>query len=128
VDAGVQRADGSLYGEKFLLDSGADVTVLSELVWKHLGLPAAPTATGFALVGISGSGAFVMVDTTLEFRRTDGAPARVRGRLAAFTQATGMDYSILGRDVLDNFDVILSRPRNEELFLAGNHRYQLIGP
>jgi hypothetical protein len=39
-----------------------------------------------------------------------------------------MDYSILGRDVLDHFDVILSRPRSEVLLLSGNHQYQVIGP
>jgi hypothetical protein len=32
---------------------------------------------------------------------------------------------ILGRDVLDNFDVILSRRRNEVLLLAPNHHYEV---
>jgi hypothetical protein len=35
------------------------------------------------------------------------------------------DRSILGRDVLDNFDLILSRRREEVLLLALNHRYQV---
>jgi hypothetical protein len=55
------------------------------MVWRHIGLPAASTPAGFSLVGIGGSSAFVMVDAVLEFRRTDGVPNRVRGRLAAFT-------------------------------------------
>jgi hypothetical protein len=128
VDAGVQKADGSLFDEKFLIDSGADVTVLSDIVWQQLGLPPAPNPPGFALAGISGRSAFVVVDTVLVFRRQDGLPARLRGRLAAFTQPTGMDYSILGRDVLDNFDVILGRQRREVILLAGNHQYQIAGP
>jgi hypothetical protein len=33
--------------------------------------------------------------------------------------------SILGRDVLDNFDVIVSRRRDEVLLLAPNHRYEV---
>jgi hypothetical protein len=49
-------------------------------------------------------------------------------KFAAFTQSTGMDYSILGRDVLDNFDVILGRQRREVVLLAGNHQNQIIGP
>lgn len=37
-----------------------------------------------------------------------------------------IDLSILGRDVLNNFDVIISRPRNEVLLLAPRHTYQVI--
>jgi hypothetical protein len=44
---------------------------------------------------------------------------------AAFTESTATDLSILGRDVLDNFDVITSRRRNAVLLLAGNHRFQI---
>jgi hypothetical protein len=44
---------------------------------------------------------------------------------AAFNEATATDLNILGRDVLDNFDVITSRRSNAVLLLAGNHRYQV---
>jgi hypothetical protein len=33
--------------------------------------------------------------------------------------------SILGRDVLDHFDLIESRRRNEVLLLAQNHQYRV---
>jgi hypothetical protein len=33
--------------------------------------------------------------------------------------------SVLGRDVLVQFDVILSRRRNEVLLLAPNHQYRV---
>ena len=36
------------------------------------------------------------------------------------------NLSILGRDVLDNFDVILSRRRDEIVFMAANHRYDVV--
>ena len=36
------------------------------------------------------------------------------------------DLSILGRDVLDNFDVLLSRRRGQVLLLAPNHQYQVV--
>jgi hypothetical protein len=62
----------------------------------------------------------------LEFTRDDGSTARVRGEFAAFTEASASDLSILGRDVLDNFDVITSRRRNAVLLLAGNHRYEVM--
>jgi hypothetical protein len=33
--------------------------------------------------------------------------------------------SILGRDVLNHFDLILSRRRNEVLLVAPNHQYRI---
>jgi hypothetical protein len=35
------------------------------------------------------------------------------------------DLSVLGRDVLDHFDVLLSRRRNEVVFLAQRHHYRV---
>jgi hypothetical protein len=63
--------------------------------------------------------------TVVEFLRADGGPARVRGDMAAFTDPTATDLSILGRDVLDHFDVIIRRRRNEVILLAGNHQYHV---
>ncbi len=57
-----------------------------------------------------------------------GEPARIRGEFAAFTDPTATDLSILGRDVLNNFDVIQSYPRNEVLLLTGGHRYRVEPP
>jgi hypothetical protein len=35
------------------------------------------------------------------------------------------DMSILGREILDHFDLIVSRRRNEVLLLATNHQYRV---
>ena len=51
--------------------------------------------------------------------------AHMRGEFAAFTDPSATDLSILGRDVLNHFDVILSRRRNEVLLLAPNHQYRV---
>jgi len=40
--------------------------------------------------------------------------------------ATATDLTILGRDVLDSFDVITSRRRNAVLLLADNHQYKVV--
>jgi hypothetical protein len=77
------------------------------------------------LKGIGGNNAFVVVHAILEFTRDDGGPARVRGQVAAFTDPLATDFNILGRDILDNFDVILSRPRNAVLLLAPHHQYSI---
>jgi hypothetical protein len=61
----------------------------------------------------------------MEFLCEDGRLARVRGELASFTDSTATDLSILGRDVLDNFDMIISRRRNEVWLLAPRHQYRV---
>ncbi len=107
--AKVQAADGTFLAAVFLVDSCADRTVFSaDLLSKlHLAPTAAPA--GLALQGVGGKSGFVVVSTAIEFTRDDGGPARGRGDFAAFTDPTATDLSILGRDVLNNFDVILSR-------------------
>jgi hypothetical protein len=66
-----------------------------------------------------------MLAATIELIRDDGRPVMVRGEFAAFADPLTSDLSILGRDVLDNFDVIISRRRDEVLLLAPNHQYQV---
>jgi hypothetical protein len=51
-------------------------------------------------------------------RRFTGV-ARVQGQFAAFTDPAASDLSVLGRDVLDHFDLIVSKRRNDVLILAG---------
>jgi hypothetical protein len=93
-----------------------------------LGLPTAPPPPGLAYQGIGGASPIVVVTTVLEFARADGGTARVSGQFAAFTDPQATDMSILGRDVLDHFDVILSRRRDEVLLLAPAHAYSVAGP
>lgn len=125
VRAHVLGADGHPVADDFLVDSGADCTVFSATLMARLQLPARSAPPGLALSGIGGESAFVMVTTVLEFLREDGGPVRVRGEFAGFTDPTATDLSILGRDVLDHFDVLISRRRNEILLLAPRHRYRI---
>ena len=55
----------------------------------------------------------------------DGGLARVRGEFAGFTDPTATDLSILGRDVLDHFDSIISRQRGTIWLLAPRHQYRI---
>ena len=117
--------DGRAVPETFLIDSGADRTVLSASVLERLHLPQRRAESGLTLSGIGGESAFVLVRTALVFVRENGAAIRIRGELAGFTDMDATDLSILGRDVLDHFDVVLSRRRNDVLLLAPNHRYHI---
>jgi hypothetical protein len=121
----VLGVDGRRVTDDFLIDSGADRTVLGATLMARSQLPATSAPPGLALRGIGGESAFVIVTTVLEFLRDDGGPVRVRGEFAGFTDPTAMDLSILGRDVLDHFDVLISRRRNERLLLAPRHRYRI---
>jgi hypothetical protein len=125
VEGLVTGLDGHQAREAFLIDSCSDCTVLSADLLHKLKLPGKPPPPGLAFKGIGGAGQCVVVSTVIEFLLVDGGPARIRGTMAAFTDPSATDLSILGRDVLDNFDVIISRRRNEVLLLAGNHHYHV---
>lgn len=125
VRATVLGLDGNPVAEDFLVDSGADRTVLSAAVLERLHLPVRRGQSGLALSGIGGESAFVLVNTVIVMIRDDGGAVRIRGEVAGFIDVTATDLSILGRDVLDNFDVVLSRRCNDVLLLAPNHRYRI---
>jgi hypothetical protein len=125
IRAKVLGGDGTPYAESFLVDSCADRTVLSAALLRQLGFPADQLNPGVALQGVGGASDSVLVRTMLEFPRTDGNPARVRGEYAAFTNPRATDLSILGRDVLDIFDLIISRRRDEVLLVTGNNQYRV---
>ena len=125
IRAHVQGADGQAYSDDFLIDSGADRTVFSAALSDALNLPSDRPLPTTALAGVGGTTAFVLMETSIELIRDDGRPVIIRGEFAAFTDLQATDLSILGRDVLDNFDLILSRRRDEVLLLAPNHQYHV---
>jgi Aspartyl protease len=116
------RADGTLVADLFLIDSGADRTIFSADFFQKLGQPAVPSARP-PLTGFGGGIPTVDVATTLQFQSPTNQPFVLPGTFAATTDPAALDFGVLGRDVLDSFDVILSRRRNEVLLLAGNHFY-----
>jgi hypothetical protein len=118
--------NGARTEDWFLIDTGADRTVLSAGLLKQLGAPQASAPLGFALAGIGGPRAFVQVQITLNLRRSDGGVAVIEGSFAAFTDEEATDFSILGRDVLDHMDLILSRRRNEVILIAPPTRYEIL--
>jgi hypothetical protein len=121
----VKAANGTFEAETFLVDSGADRTVLSSILLRRLGFPMTPAEEGLSLESIGGECEFVVVKTIVEMACDDRSVAHMRGSFAAFTDSAASDPSILGRDILNYFDVILSRQRNEVLLLAPNHQYRV---
>jgi len=70
--AEVLGLDDSPVPEGFLVDSGADRTVLSAAVLERLHLPVRRRQPGLILSGIGGESDFVLVSTALVFVREDG--------------------------------------------------------
>ena len=108
----VQKASGQSQAASFLVDSGADHTVFSADLLALLSLPT-QAACRDHLSGNRRHKSNCRCNDGLSDLRTDGGLATVRGQFAAFTDPNATDVSILGRDVLDHFDVIQSRRRNE---------------
>jgi Retroviral aspartyl protease len=125
VAAQVQCADGALLAEDFLVDSGADRTVFRAHPLQTLDFPVNAGSEGSILQGIGGVGESVVVNTVVVLTRDDRGEVHMRGEFAAFTDPSATDMSILGRDILNKFDVILSHQRDEVLLLAMNHRYRV---
>ena len=118
-------AQGRPQTEWFLIDTGADQTVLSGTIYFRLAIAGRRPDADHRLMGIGGATDFVMITTEAELNRDDGQVVRIRGELAAFTDPAATDFSVLGRDVLDNFDVVISRRMDEISLLRGNHRYRI---
>ena len=121
----VGGAAGSQLAAYFLVDSCADRSVLSADLMKRLGVSFTAPPAELIFQGIGGLSDFVLLETVLEFAAQDGTTARVRGQFAAFTDPKATDPSILGRDVLNHFDVILSRRNNRVLLLTTSHTYRI---
>lgn len=125
VRLGVEATDGQLVRARFLVDTGADRSVLDAATLKDLRLPHQAPPPGLSFEGIGGKARFVVVATVLHLARDDGGVAKIKGEFGAFTDPSAIDLSILGRDVLNHFDVIVSRRRNQVMLLGPGHQYSV---
>jgi hypothetical protein len=125
IEAKVQTSSGNWEEVAFLLDSGADRTVLEARFLPLLDTLAVPEEDSPQLGGVGGNAECLFVQTRLAFTRDDGKSVTVNGAFGVFTDATSSDISILGRDVTNNFDVIYSYPQREVLLLAAPHTYSV---
>ena len=123
MPAHLRTGDGAWIAAPFLVDTGADRTVLSAGVLAILHLPhlVAPERLG----GVGGAVASVLLDTQLRLLQEDGRPVTVRGPYAALTDPAALDMSVLGRDITGLFAVIVDEPGHVVCFLRQRHRYRI---
>ena len=120
----VNAADGSQIQAWFLVDTGADRTVLSEELFRALNIP--PDDDMSRLEGVGGQTPSVTLATTIEFLRDDGAPVTFKGRFAAFIDPAALDMSVLGRNITNLFALIVDRPGDIVCLVGGGHAYQIV--
>lgn len=125
VTAEMESAEGKAISVRFLIDSGADCTALNAATLATLGLPYQKSPLDTRVRGVTGETDYVTVQSRIEFKRDDGGVAGVRGEFVGLTAPEASDLCVLGRDVTDNFDLILGRRRNDALLLAPTHQYQV---
>lgn len=114
---------GSWIPVPFLLDTGADRTVLTAATLSRLALPSLDANE--MIGGLGGVVDSITVETRIQFIRETGALVSFRGRFAAVTDASVLDISVLGRDITDNFAVIVDRPQDAIHLLSQRHRYSV---
>jgi hypothetical protein len=120
----VLAGEGSWLPLPFLVDTGADRTVLSADTLAALNLPMSPA--GDSLAGLGGTVHPVSVETTIRLFRDEGGEATFRGQFAAVMDPEALDMSVLGRDVTGLFAVIVDRPGNAVCLVRERHRYAIL--
>jgi hypothetical protein len=119
----ILTAGGERVAEPFLIDTGADVTVLSSDVCSFLKLQA-NGSTG-KLGGVEGIVESAIFDVQVQFLRDDGGIATFHGSFHAFVRTHPMQMSVLGQDILQMFAVIVDRPGDRVYLLRGTHGYEI---
>jgi hypothetical protein len=85
----VLSASGAWIGAPFLIDTGADRTVLNAAVLGLLGLPAGTSQDRIG--GLGGIVSSVSIETRIRLTRESGAKVHFRGEFAAVTELEALD-------------------------------------
>lgn len=119
----VLASHGSWEPALFLVDTGADHTVFSAAMLDVLALESLGAQE--TLGGVGGLAQCVPVPTQIRFPLDGGGTAVFRGEYAAMLRVESLDMSVLGRDVLGMFAVIVDRPGNAVILVRHHHRYKI---
>ena len=123
IDGEIQAFDGAWRQGEFLVDTGADKTVFNAELLAKLGFP--PRFSEQRLSGVGGVAASMIVETKLALPREDGGNAIFRAQFSAFTELEALDMSVLGRDILGLFALIVDQPGDVVCLLGQQHTYKI---
>jgi len=114
--------DGEWVPAFFLVDTGADRTVLSGAVFALIGLSPISTQT---LGGVGGLAEAVVIDTQIRLTRETGGKVLFHGQFSALPALEALDISVLGRDVTGLFAAIVDHAGDLVCLLGPPHRYDI---
>ena len=116
--------DGLWNPAEFLVDRGADRTVVSASVLTAL--RPQPVATQEGIGGVGGMARSVIVETQVRFSREEGGSRVVfRGQYAAVPELESLETSVLGRDITGLFALIIDRPGDVVCLIGQRHQYTI---
>ena len=122
MGAEIQAGDGSWVKAPFLVDTGADRTVFSGDILQALHLqPVAEDRLG----GMGAVVSIIIVETRIRLTHENNGKILFRGRYAAVTDTQALDMSVLGRDVINLFAVIVDWPQRLVCLLGQPHQYTI---
>ena len=77
------------------------------------------------LAGVGGTFPTVDVEAEIRLLRDTGQQVVIRSRCAAATSPDALEMSVLGRDVMDFFALIVDWPGKVVCLIGQNHRYSI---
>ncbi len=123
IPAEVQTQDGSWIKAPFLLDTGADRTVLSADILTALRFPHALAQD--RIWGIGGEANTMLVETQMRLSRENDGKVTFRGQYAAVSDAATLDMSVLGRDITNLFATVVDLPQRAVYLIGQRHHYTI---
>ena len=115
--------DGSWQPAEFLVDTGADCTVISAATLVAFNLPT--VGTPGRLGGLGGAAESVLIETQIRLERDTGEPVVFNGQFAAVIELEALDMCVLGRDITGLFAVIVDEPASVVCLVRERHRYAI---
>jgi predicted aspartyl protease len=115
--------NGSWQAIELLVDTGADRTVLSAPTSAALHLQAHETQN--RLGGVGGIVNSVDIETQIRLYRETKGTVVFHGQYADVTELNALDMSVLGRDILGLFSVIVDQPGGVICLLGQRHQYRI---
>ncbi len=119
----VLASDGTWVQTLFLVDTGADRTVFNGVIAARLGFDTSEQHE--YLGGLGGVTESIYFETQIRLTRDGGGKPVFRGNYAAITKEDALDFSILGRDLLSLFAVIVDEPQQIVSLLSQRHGYAI---
>jgi predicted aspartyl protease len=124
IQGKIRTGTGGWQEAEFLVDSGADRTAFSAAVLGALGLQW--TENTSALGGVGGVAKSAIVNTQIQILNDQGVPVVFEGSFAGFVDPDALDMSVLGRDLMARFALIVDRPRLVVYLLGQRHDYRIV--